>query len=283
MAYPKILTVQDISCVGQCSLTVALPIISACGIETCVLPSAVLSTHTAGFKGYTFRDLTDDMPDICAHWQKEGISFDAVYTGYLGSTKQIEYVKNILSTVKKSDGYAVVDPAMADNGKLYTGFTPEFAAEMRTLCASADLLLPNLTEAYYLLGKGDAYRTDLTRAELEDLLKELAEIGAGKVMLTGAELHPGRIGALLYDAKTGTFDLAETEKLPAQFHGTGDLFASAVAGAMISGRSVPDAMALAVDYVAEVMKETLADPDHVWYGVNFESAFPWLFRRLYGN
>ena len=147
MAYPKILTVQDISCVGQCSLTVALPIISACGIETCVLPSAVLSTHTAGFKGYTFRDLTDDMPDICAHWQKEGISFDAVYTGYLGSTKQIDYVKNILSTVKKSDGYAVVDPAMADNGKLYPGFDMEFVEAMKTLCGAADYILPNITEA----------------------------------------------------------------------------------------------------------------------------------------
>lgn len=279
----RILTVQDISCVGKCSGTVALPVISAFGAECCILPTAVLSTHTA-FTGFTFCDLTDEIPSIEAHWKKENLTFDAFYSGYLGSIRQVQMVKELFTSMRREGRDPIfVDPAMADNGKLYTGFTPEFAAEMRTLCGSADILVPNLTEAYYLLGKGDSYRTDLSREETEDLLKELAEVGAGKVMLTGAELHPGKIGALLYDAKTDTFDLAETEKLPAQFHGTGDLFASAVLGAMISGKSVPDAMALAVDYVAEVMKETLADPDHVWYGVNFESAFPWLFRRLYGD
>lgn len=279
----RVLTVQDISCVGKCSGTVALPVISAFGAECCILPTAVLSTHTA-FTGFTFCDLTDEIPAIEAHWKKENLTFDAFYSGYLGSIRQVRMVKELFTSMRREGRDPIfVDPAMADNGKLYTGFTPEFAAEMRTLCGSADILVPNLTEAFYLLGKGDAYRTDLSRGETEDLLKALAEIGAGKVMLTGAELHPGRIGALLYDAKAGTFDLAETEKLPAQFHGTGDLFASAVLGAMVSGRSVPDAMALAVDYVAEVMKETLADPDHVWYGVNFESAFPWLFRKLYGT
>lgn len=278
----RILTVQDISCVGKCSGTVALPVISAFGAETCILPTAVLSAHTA-FQGFTFCDLTDEIPAIEAHWKQEKLTFDAFYSGYLGSIRQVQMVKELFTSMRREGKDPIfVDPAMADNGKLYTGFTPEFASEMRTLCGSADLLLPNLTEAYYLLGKGDAYRTDLSRGELEDLLRELAGIGAGKVMLTGAELHPGRIGALLYDAKTDTFDLAETEKLPAQFHGTGDLFASAVVGATIAGKSVSDAMALAVDYVAEVMKETLADPDHVWYGVNFESAFPWLFRRIYG-
>lgn len=277
----RILTVQDISCVGKCSGTVALPVISAFGAEACILPTAVLSTHTA-FTGFTFCDLTDEIPAIEAHWKQEKLTFDAFYSGYLGSIRQVQMVKELFTSLqRKGQDLIFVDPVMADNGKLYAGFTPEFAAQMRTLCAEADLLLPNLTEACYLLGKGNAYRTDFTRTELEDLLKELAATGASKVMLTGAELHPGRIGALLYDAKTDTFDLAETEKLPAQFHGTGDLFASAVLGAMISGKSVPDAMALAVDYVAEVMKETLADPDHVWYGVNFESAFPWLFRRIY--
>ena len=137
MSYKKILTVQDISCVGQCSLTVALPIISACGVETAVLPSAVLSTHTAGFKGYTFRDLSDDMPDICAHWQKEGITFDAIYTGYLGSQKQIEYVKNIFGSVANGNCVKVVDPAMADNGSLYPGFDRDCAKAMASLCAEA--------------------------------------------------------------------------------------------------------------------------------------------------
>lgn len=150
MAYPKILTIQDISCMGQCSLTVALPIISACGVETCVLPSAVLSTHTGGFTGFTFRDLTEDMPSINNHWQKEGIKFDAVYTGYLGSAKQIEYVKEIVATSKKEAAPFIVDPAMADNGKLYAGFDDAFVQEMKELCRVADYVLPNITEACLL-------------------------------------------------------------------------------------------------------------------------------------
>lgn len=278
----RILTVQDISCVGKCSGTVAVPVISAFGAETCLLPTAVLSTHTA-FSNFTFCDLTDEIPKIEAHWKQEKLTFDAFYSGYLGSIRQVQMVRELFTSMKRGGQDLIfVDPVMADNGKLYAGFTPEFAAQMRTLCGDSDLMLPNLTEAYFLLGKGDQYRPDLNRSELEDLLKELAETGAKQVMLTGAELKEGRIGALLYDAASGRFDLAETEKIPARFHGTGDLFASAVLGAMLFGKSVPDAMALAVDYVAECMKLTLADPNHVWYGVDFERAFPWLFKTLYG-
>ena len=134
----KVLTIQDISCVGQCSLTVALPIISACGIETCVLPSAVLSTHTAGFTGFTFRDLTEDMPSIKDHWKKENITFDTIYTGYLGSTKQIDYVEDIIDEVGTVDCLKVIDPAMADNGVLYKGFDNNFVEAMKKLIA-ADL------------------------------------------------------------------------------------------------------------------------------------------------
>ncbi|MDE7290220.1 MAG: bifunctional hydroxymethylpyrimidine kinase/phosphomethylpyrimidine kinase, partial [Oscillospiraceae bacterium] len=152
MEYKKILTIQDISCVGQCSLTVALPILSACGMETCVLPSAVLSTHTAGFSGFTFRDLTDDMPAIQKHWQKEGIKFDGIYTGYLGSTKQVGYVKNILDTMGSDKCVKIVDPAFADNGKLYPIFDSVYVDAMKTLCPSADILLPNITEACFLAG-----------------------------------------------------------------------------------------------------------------------------------
>ena len=152
MAYKKILTIQDISCVGQCSLTVALPILSACGLEACILPSAVLSTHTAGFSGFTFRDLTDDMPAIQAHWQKENIKFKAIYTGYLGSIKQIGYVKNILETMGDDDCVRIVDPAMADNGKLYSIFDMDYVEAMKPLCGIADILVPNITEAAFLTG-----------------------------------------------------------------------------------------------------------------------------------
>ena len=156
----RILTVQDISCVGQCSITVALPVISACGIETAILPSAVLSTHTGGFKGFTFRDLTDDIPEIEKHWISEGIQFDAIYTGYLGSRRQIALVGDLFESVGAPDCVRIVDPAMADHGKLYYGFDAEFAATMAGLCGKADIVLPNITEAALMTGKpfiGDGY------------------------------------------------------------------------------------------------------------------------------
>ena len=160
--YKKILTIQDISCVGQCSLTVALPILSACGVETCVLPSAVLSTHTAGFTGFTVRDLSDDMPAIKNHWLKEGIRFDAIYTGYLGSTQQIDYVADIFAETAAEGCVKVVDPAMADNGKLYPAFDEVYVEGMKGLCAKADYVLPNITEACFLAGV--EYRTEYDRA-----------------------------------------------------------------------------------------------------------------------
>ena len=150
MTDKKVLTIQDISCMGQCSLTVALPIISACGVETIILPSAVLSTHTGGFTGYTFRDLTEDIPGIMDHWEKENISFDCLYTGYLGSITQIEYVYDLKKRVVKEDGLLIVDPAMADNGSLYYGFDDAFVAQMAKLCGSADIILPNITEAAFM-------------------------------------------------------------------------------------------------------------------------------------
>ena len=174
MEYKKILTIQDISCVGQCSLTVALPILSACGLETCILPSAVLSTHTGGFSGFTFRDLTDDMPKIQEHWQKENIKFRAIYPGYLGSVKQVGYVEDILRTMGTDDCVRIVDPAMADNGKLYSIFNDEYVAAMRTLCASADILIPNITEACFL--SGVAYRESYDESYVNELIDKLFDL-----------------------------------------------------------------------------------------------------------
>ena len=184
MRYSRILTIQDISCVGQCSMTVALPILSACGQETCILPSAVLSTHTGGFSFPAIRDLTDDLPGIQKHWQKEGITFDAIYTGYLGSTKQIAYVEDILATMTRNGGKTIVDPAMADNGKLYTGFDAAYVDAMGKLCAKADVVLPNLTEACFLTGT--AYREDMHEQEILAVVDRLHEMGCGCVVLTGA-------------------------------------------------------------------------------------------------
>ena len=192
----RVLTVQDISCVGQCSLTVALPVLSACGVEAAVLPSAVLSTHTGGgFAGYTFRDLTADMPAIAQHWQKEGFRFDAVYTGYLGSGEQITHVRHIMDTLLVPGGARIVDPAMADNGKLYAGFDAAFVEKMKTLAFSADILLPNITEAALLTGM--EYRKEYDEAYIEELTAALHEKGVGTVVLTGVSYEPETTGVVV--------------------------------------------------------------------------------------
>lgn len=275
MSYKKILTVQDISCVGQCSLTVALPILSACGIETCILPSAVLSTHTAGFKGYTFRDLTDDMPEICAHWVKEGISFDAVYTGYLGSTKQIEYVADIFDKLCKEDGVKVVDPAMADNGKLYPGFDAEFVEAMKGLCAKADYVVPNITEACFLTDT--EYKEEYDREYIDLILERLQKLGCNNVIFTGISYEVGKTGVVVFE--NGEYSYYEHEKLTNSCHGTGDIYASAFVGALVRGKTAYDAAQVAADYTVECIKET-AKLDNHWYGAAFEPALPKLIELL---
>ena len=273
----RILTVQDISCVGKCSGTVAVPVLSAMGVEAALLPTAVLSTHT-GFSGFTFRDLTDDIPGIAAHWRSEDLRFDAFYSGYLGSIKQVRMVGELFAERKRETDPVLVDPVMADHGKFYAGFGPEFAAEMKSLCAGADVIVPNVTEACFLLGK--PFKERFSDAELKDLLYGLGELGAGTVILTGIETGENAIGATCYDVKKGTFETPQAEKQPAMFHGTGDLFASAVLGALMNGKTAGEATALAVDYIAECIRVTLEDPDHVFYGVEFEKVFPWLLKRL---
>lgn len=275
MSYKKILTVQDISCVGQCSLTVALPIISACGIETCVMPSAVLSTHTAGFKGYTFRDLTDDMPDICEHWLKEGISFDAIYTGYLGSTKQIEYVAALFKKTLISGGLKIVDPAMADNGKLYPGFDGAFVDAMKVLCAKADYIIPNITEACFLTDT--EYKTEYDRAYIDMLLQKLQALGCSNVIFTGISYAEGKTGVVVFE--NGEYSYYEHEKLANGCHGTGDVYASAFVGALARGKNAYEAAKIAADYTVECIKET-AKLDNHWYGAAFEPVLPLLIDML---
>ena len=272
MSYKKILTVQDISCVGQCSLTVALPIISACGVETAVLPSAVLSTHTAGFKGYTFRDLSDDMPSICDHWRNEGITFDAIYTGYLGSEKQIDYVKNIFSSVAADGCDKVVDPAMADNGALYPGFDMNFANAMGSLCAVADYVIPNITEA--ALMTGSEYKTEYDRAYIDMLLNKLVDLGCKNIIFTGISYREGYTGvACLVD---GEYSYYEHEKMPKGSHGTGDIYASAFVGALMNGKTPYDSARIAADFALACIKETQKHENH-WYGSAFE---PVLYRLI---
>lgn len=276
MSYKKVLTIQDISCVGQCSLTVALPILSACGHETCILPSAVLSTHTAGFSQFTFRDLTDDIPAIQQHWQKENIKFDCIYTGYLGSTKQIEYVKDILKTMGSKNCIKVVDPAMADNGQLYPAFNEAYVNEMRTLCADADILLPNITEACFLADV--EYKEIYNRSYVEDLLVNLSKICSHTIVLTGVSYREGYTGIIIYE--NGHIDYYEHTKVLKGCHGTGDVYASAFVGALIKGKTTFEAAKIAADYTVKCIENTQDDPDH-WYGVKFETALLDLIQMVY--
>lgn len=303
MEYKRILTIQDISCVGQCSGTVALPIISACGHECCLIPSAVLSTHTGGFTGYTFCDLTEEIPKIHEHWKKENIRFDCIYTGYLGSVKQIRYVAGLFDDMLGLGGIKIVDPAMADNGKLYYGFDEEYVQAMGLLCAEADVVLPNITEACFMTGV--PYQEQYDQQYVMDLLSRLDEMGCRCIVLTGVSFREGYTGVVIYEA--GFYSYYEHERIAQGCHGTGDVYASAFTGALMHHKGAVEAACIAADYTLECIRATRqADEDDKkrretsvkgkgpayatdlpvggkeghWYGVEFEKKLPYLIERL---
>lgn len=273
----RIMTIQDISCVGKCSLTVALPIISAAGVEAGVLPTAVLSTHTA-FPKFTFRDLTDEITPIADTLKELGIDFDAVYTGYLGSFEQLSLVEKFITDFKTKDTFVLIDPVMADNGKLYTGFTEEFAKAMAGLCAKADLVVPNITEASFMLGI--PCNPNYDEEYIKSLLKQLTTLGCPRAALTGISFSDSEIGVYYYDSITDTYFKYFNEKLPVSYHGTGDTYASAALGAIMRGIPIERSLAIAVDFTLECMKKTEEDPTHRFYGVNFEYALPYYIKLI---
>ncbi len=274
----RILTIQDISCVGKCSLTVALPIISAFGIETAVLPTAVLSTHTA-FKSFTFRDLTDDLTKISSNWKEQEIGFDGLYTGYLGSFEQLDIVSNIFSDFKTENNFILVDPVMADHGKLYKGFDQKFADAMAKLAGKADVIVPNLTEASFMLNT-PYIESGYEENYVKETLKKLTNLGAKTAILTGISLKENQLGAYGYNSQTNEYFSYFREHLPVSFHGTGDVFASSLCGALTLGKSTYEALKIAVDYTVESIRLTMNNPDHNWYGVEFERALPYLINRI---
>lgn len=274
----RIISIQDVSCLGKCSLTVALPIISAMGVETTIIPTAVLSTHTM-FQGFTFRDLTDDMDPIKDHWKKEGFKFDAIYTGYLGSERQINIVADYFDTFKSEGTVIVMDPAMADNGKLYPGFDNNFAKNMASLCSKADIILPNISEACLMLG--EAYPgEDADEETVKGLLLKLSELGARYSVITGTEFADGTFGFTGYDKETKEFFKYGTKKVPWKSHGTGDVFASAATGALMNDFNVYDSLKVAADYTCACINNTYEDPDKVDYAVNFEAEIPYLLKLI---
>lgn len=267
----RTVSIQDISCFGRCSLTVALPVLSAMGIECAIVPTAVLSTHTGGFKGYTFCDLTNEIAPIAAHWKQEGITFDSIGTGYLGSDEQIALVSDFFDQFGKN-ALIFVDPVMADHGKLYAGFAPDFPAKMASLCAKADIIVPNLTEAAFLLGE-EFVGSDYDEAYIHGLLRRLTStLGCPKAVLTGVVYEPKHQGAVAYDAEKDEFFEYFGENLPVAFHGTGDVFSSSLCGALTKGADLTSALKVAVDFTIAAIKNTMGCEDTYWYGVNFESA-----------
>jgi pyridoxine kinase len=248
------------------------------GVETAILPTAVLSTHTGGFTGYTFNDLTEDIPKIEAHWKSFGLSFDAICTGYLGSFKQIDYVKHFIASFRGDSTAVLVDPAMGDNGKLYTGFTSEFAKKMLTLCADADYILPNLTEASFMLDE-EYIEDGRDRAYISRIEHKLADAGAKHVVLTGVGYEKDKLGAVCYSREDDSCIEYFTDRLPEKYHGTGDIFTSVFAGALTKGRTAAEALKIAAEYTALCIRKTIPYPE-IKYGVRFEDCIPELVNML---
>jgi len=266
MQQKNILAVHDISCIGRCSLTVALPVISAAGITASILPTAVLSTHTGGFEGYTYRDLTEDMLPIADHWQTLNTRFDAIYTGYLGSHKQLKIIEELIN---RFNTLVIVDPVMADFGRLYSGFTADFPQGMLKLCQQADVVTPNITEALLMLG--EPYKEGpYTREYICGILEALVRLIKSKIVLTGVYLNESEYGAAAYN--NGKIYFALGEHFPGQYHGTGDLFASVLSSALVSGNSLNQATDAAVKFTAESIKRTYQSGADLKYGVNFEAG-----------
>ena len=275
----RVAAINDLSGFGKCSLTVALPILSAAGIETSALPTAILSTHTGGISGYTYHDLTEDMRPVMKHWKSLDIKFDAIYTGFLGSFEQLDIVKEFFDAFRQEDNLILVDPVMGDNGELYTVFTREFAIGMRMLCQKADIIVPNLTEAALLLDE-PFHPGPYTHAYIESLLRKLGALGPQKVVLTGVYFKEDELGAATYDRTTDTIDYVFTQKIPGYYHGTGDVFASALLSALLNDFSLIDAAAIAVHFTTDSIRRTYKAKTDYRFGVNFEQSFPDFLKEL---
>jgi len=272
MPYQRILTIQDISCVGQCSMTVALPILSACGHEVCILPSAVLSTHTGGFGRPSVFHLGGNLEAIWRHWQRAGIHFDAIYIGYLGSQNAIQTAAQIMDEMLEPNGKIIVDPAMADHGKLYSGLTESYAEAMKELCLRADVVIPNITEAAMMTGI--PYQEDCDEKTIGDILRAL---GGKDVVLTGVSFEKGKTGAAI--RSDGKISYYFHERFDRSFHGTGDIFASAFTGVWLQDKTMEEAVRISADFTCTSIYNTIQKPAH-WYGVKFETALPLLVDAL---
>lgn len=268
---PRVAAIHDLSGFGRCSLTVAIPILSVMGVQCCPLPTAYLSTHTGGFEGFTFLDMTDEIPKVSRHWKQLDLQFQAIYTGFLGSAQQIQLVQDFIRDFRKPDTLVVIDPVMGDHGQVYQTYTPPLCAGMTHLAALADVITPNLTEAALLLNI-PYEQLPLSRGEagLIEIVERLSLNQQRSVVLTGVSNRPDQIGALCFDARTGDIQMVLNEYIPQVFHGTGDVFASVLTGALMQGEPLFTAAQLAVDFVLACVRRTAIEQLPMREGVDFE-------------
>ncbi|MDR1356526.1 MAG: pyridoxamine kinase [Tannerellaceae bacterium] len=275
----RVAAIHDLSGFGKCSLTVAIPILAAAGIEASALPTALLSTHTGGISGFTYLDTTSEMRPFAEHWKSLGIYFDAIYSGFLGSTGQLDIVKDFIADFKREDNIVLVDPVMADNGELYKIFTPDFVPGMRELCKRADIIVPNITEAALLLGED--YRPEPYTADyIEHLLAGLSGLGPDRVVLTGVCFTDKELGVATCDRTTGVNDYSFVPRIPGYYHGTGDVYASALLAGLLNGFSLIESAGIAVRYTAGSIRRTYEAGTDIRFGVNFEQGVPDLLKDL---
>lgn len=274
MPTPRVAAIHDLSGFGRCSLTVALPVLSAMGVQCCPLPTAFLSTHTGGFEGFTFLDMTEEMPRVARHWESLGLRFDAVYSGFLAGRRQIGIVADFIRTFRTPETRVVVDPVMGDDGSIYQTYTPELCAGMAELTELADVITPNLTEAALLLDWDYAslFRPDGRQdpARLRQAVEELSRKGTRSVVLTGVSEAPGRTGALCYDAPTGSLETIQTDFVAHPLLGTGDIFASVLTGGLVRGKSLPAAARQAAEFIRACAERTVSEDLPLREGVDFE-------------
>ena len=269
MTTPRVAAIHDMSGFGRCSLTVAIPVLSAMGVQCCPLPTAFLSTHTGGFTGFTFLDMTEEMPKVAAHWQELDPRLHAIYSGFLASERQIGIVSDFIRTFRRSDTLVVIDPVMGDDGKAYQTYTPALCSGMAHLAELADVITPNLTEAAFLLGR-PYDQLPQEEAGLQELVRELGLHGRRSVVLTGVSLSPGKTGAMCFDAKTSRTETVQVDMIAHPLLGTGDIFASVLTGALVRGDTLFSAAAQAADFVRACAVHTVAQDLPLREGVDFE-------------
>jgi pyridoxine kinase len=272
MTTPCVAAIHDLSGFGRCSLTVAIPILSAMGVQCCPLPTAFLSTHTGGFQGFTFLDMTDEMPKVAAHWKSLGLHFQAIYSGFLGSERQIGLVADFIREFRQADTVVVVDPVMGDNGRPYQTYTPAMCAGMARLAELADVITPNLTEASFLLGRDyqDLPVAGSDESRWRQVARELSLGGRRSVVLTGVSLTPDKTGAMCFDAATGQLEAVQTDFIAHPLHGTGDVFSSVLTGALVKGAPLVDSARQAAEFVRACAVRTVAQDLPLREGVDFE-------------